>query len=436
MERTATAVGMGFTMKFRVRYLLVMLIFLVGAVVNIDRSNISIAGSFLAADYHISRIQLGWVFSAFMIGYAAFLIPAGWIAGRLGPRRTLTGGLIWWGALTTATALVPPTMANALWVLIAVQFILGLGEALAYPSANQFIAAWFPSHERGTANAWVQAGAQMGSGIAPPLIAFVIYDFGWHAAFYVSAVIGLVIAVFWYLAARDVPAQHTRVTPQEMEHIQAGLPVQIKCPMPPVPWAKIFSSTDVWGTALAYGGFCYTATIFSTWFFIYLKDGRGFDLKSSALLGMLPFIATTSCCLAGGVISDWLVKRWSPYVGRSLFGAFTLLVSGIILIIGSHAQNALVAALLLAATAGTLYLGQAIYYAVAADLGGPFTGVISGLVSMGGQIAGAATASLTPFFASRYGWESAFYVAAGVGFACIIPWLFVSPKRGIYTLRE
>lgn len=427
---------MGFTMKFRVRYLLVMLIFLVGAVVNIDRSNISIAGSFLAADYHISRIQLGWVFSAFMIGYAAFLIPAGWIAGRLGPRRTLTGGLVWWGALTTATALVPPTMANALWALIAVRFILGLGEALAYPSANQFIAAWFPSQERGTANAWVQAGAQMGSGIAPPLIAFIIYDFGWHAAFYVSAVIGLVIAVFWYLAARDIPAQHPRVTPQEMDHIQAGLPVQIKGPMPPVPWAKIFTSTDVWGTALAYGGFCYTATIFSTWFFIYLKDGRGFDLKSSALLGMLPFIATTSCCLAGGVISDWLVKRWSPYIGRSLFGAFTLLVSGIILIIGSHAQNALVAALLLAATAGTLYLGQAIYYAVAADLGGPFTGVISGLVSMGGQIAGAATASLTPFFASRYGWESAFYVAAGVGFACIIPWLFVNPKRGIYTLRE
>ncbi len=112
------------------------------------------------------------------------------------------------------------------------------------------------------------------------------------------------------------------------------------------------------------------------------------------------------------------------------------MLSGIILIVGSHAQNAVAAALLLAAAAGALYLGQAIYYAVAADLGGPYTGVISGLVSMGGQIAGAATASLTPFFASRYGWESAFYVAAGVTFVCIIPWLFVSPKRGIYTLRE
>src|SRR5580698_9130112 len=119
MERRAaiSAAGTRFTMKFRVRYLLIMLIFVIGAVVNIDRSNISIAGSFLAADYHISRIQLGWVFSAFMIGYAAFLVPAGWIAGRLGPRRTLTAGLIWWGVLTTATALVPPAMANALWAL-------------------------------------------------------------------------------------------------------------------------------------------------------------------------------------------------------------------------------------------------------------------------------------------------------------------------------
>src|ERR1700753_3358696 len=104
-------------MSNRVRYLLIMLIFVVSAVVYIDRSNISIAGSYLATDYHISKIQLGWVFSAFMVGYAAFLIPAGWIAGRLGPRRTLTGGLVWWGALTTATALVPPGMGNALWAL-------------------------------------------------------------------------------------------------------------------------------------------------------------------------------------------------------------------------------------------------------------------------------------------------------------------------------
>jgi ACS family glucarate transporter-like MFS transporter len=423
-------------MKFRVRYLLVILIFFVAAVVNLDRGNIAIAGSYLAADYHISKIQLGWVFSAFMIGYAAFQIPAGWIVGRLGPRKTLTGGIVWWSVLSVTTALVPSTMANALWALIAVRFLLGIGEAVAYPSANQFIAAWFPSPERGKANAWVQAGSQLGSGTAPPLIAFIIYKYGWHAAFYVCAVIGLVIAAIWYSAARDVPAQHRAVTREEMAHIQAGLPVRMDGEKPPVPWAKVFTSIDVWGTALAYVGFGYAATIFNTWFFIYLKDGRGFDLKSSAVLGMLPFIATTSFCLMGGVISDWLVQHRGPYIGRSLFGACTLLLAGIILILGSHAQAAIAAALLLAAGVGVLYLGQAVYFAVAADLGGPYTGVVSGMVNMGGQIAGAATATLTPFFASKYSWETAFTIAAGVTFVCIIPWLLVDPRRRLYAVDD
>ena len=90
-----------------------------------------------------------------------------------------------------------------------------------------------------------------------------------------------------------------------------------------------------------------------------------------------------------------------------------------------------VAALLLAAGAGAIYLGQAVYYAVAADLGGPYTGVISGMVSMCGQIAGAITATLTPYFATHYGWEYAFTVAAGVTFVCTIPWLFVNPTHRI-----
>src|SRR6201992_3381052 len=185
-------------MKNRFRFLLIFLIFIVSGVVYIDRSNMSIAGIYLAKDYHITKIQLGWVQSAFLLGYAFFQIPAGWVVGKLGPHKALTLGLLWWSALTVATALVPPDMANALWVLIAVRFILGLGEAVAYPSSNQFIAAWFPTDERGKANGWVFGGVGLGSGTAPPLVALIIATFGWPAAFYISAAIGLVIAVIWY----------------------------------------------------------------------------------------------------------------------------------------------------------------------------------------------------------------------------------------------
>lgn len=419
-------------LKSKVRYSLIMLIFVISAVVYIDRSNISIAGTYLATDYGITKPQLGWVFSAFLLGYATFQIPAGWIVGRLGPRRTLTYGLLWWSGLSVVTALVPSGLQSSLGLLIAVRFILGLGEAVAYPSANQFISSWFPSHERGTANGWVFGGVGFGSGIAPPLVALIIYNFGWRSVFFVSAAIGLIVAGIWWRAARDKPAQHSRVTPEERAYIEGALaPAELT--MAPVPWRRIFTSIDVWGTTLAYVAFGYVAFIFHTWFFIYLKDGRGLDLKSSALFGTLPFIAMTICCLLGGALSDWLVKRAGQYVGRSLFGAATLLLAAVFLMIGSHAQDTTVAVIVLAGGAGALYLGQATYWAVAADCGGPFTGVVSGIINMSGQIAGAATASLTPLFAERYGWQAAFYIAAGLCFVCILPWLVVKPGRTLYA---
>jgi ACS family glucarate transporter-like MFS transporter len=423
-------------MSNKVRYLLIMLLFVVSAVVYIDRSNISIAGIYLAKDYGISKLQLGWVFSAFLLGYAFFQIPAGWVVGKLGPRKTLTMGLVWWSVLSVATALVPPTMAGALWVLIAVRFTLGLGESVAYPSSNQFIAAWFPTEERGKANGWVFGGVGLGSGLAPPLVAFIIYNYGWHAVFWFSAVLGLAIAAVWYAVSRNTPQEHPSVSPQELAHIKAGLPVPIEGAMPPVPWKKIFSSLDVWCVTLAYVAFGYVAFIFHTWFFPYVKDGLGLDMKKSALLSMLPFIAMTSCCLLGGIFSDWLVKKKGQYVGRSLYGAFTLFLTCALLLLGGNAHNPYVAIVILACAAGALYLGQATYWAVGADFGGPYSGIVSGLLNMGGQIAGAVTASATPWFAQEYGWSSAFYVAAAVAFVCAFPWFFVNPNRRLHTPDE
>jgi ACS family glucarate transporter-like MFS transporter len=123
-------------MKSKVRYLLIMWVFMISAIVYLDRTNISIAGLAIAKDYGIGKIELGWIFSAFLLGYAGFQIPAGWIVGKVGPRLTLTLGMVWWGLFSVATTMVPPTMKGALWMLIAVRFVLGMGEAVAYPSSN------------------------------------------------------------------------------------------------------------------------------------------------------------------------------------------------------------------------------------------------------------------------------------------------------------
>ena len=311
------------------------------------------------------------------------------------------------------------------------RFILGLGEAVAYPSSNQFIAAWFPTQERGKANGWVFGGVGLGSGTAPPLVGAIIIFYGWHAVFYVSAVIGLVMAVVWYCMARDTPAEHpVRHGGGKGAHQGRACRSRWKAPCRRCRGCKIFTSIDVWGTTLAYIAFGYVAFIFHTWFFIYLKDGRGLDLKSSALLGTLPFIAMTPCCLLGGVISDWLVKHWGQYVGRSLFGAFTLFLTGVFLIIGSHAAG---------------------HHRGGAGAGGRRGRAVSGpgdlLGGGGGFWRALYRRGLRPGQHGRpdrrrrhriadalvrarcMAGNTAFYIAAGVSFVCVFPWFFVNPNR-------
>jgi MFS transporter, ACS family, glucarate transporter len=156
----------------RVRWFLVFWLFVLSAVSYLDRVNISIAGGAIVDAYHLSNLQLGKVFSAMLVGYGLFQTVGGRLADRFGPRRVLTAGVIWWGIFTALTALVPSRIEGALFLFMGVRFLLGAGEAVIYPSANQFIARWIPVRERGIANGWIFAGVGAGAGLTPPLITY------------------------------------------------------------------------------------------------------------------------------------------------------------------------------------------------------------------------------------------------------------------------
>src|SRR5688572_32054173 len=111
-----------------IRFLLVFWLFVLSTIAFLDRTNISIAGVGLGQEYGLTKVQLGWVFSAFLVGYAGFQIPGGWLAVRMGPRKVLTFGVLWWGVFTALTAVVPPSASNALFTLMLVRFGLGIGE--------------------------------------------------------------------------------------------------------------------------------------------------------------------------------------------------------------------------------------------------------------------------------------------------------------------
>jgi MFS transporter, ACS family, glucarate transporter len=419
-----------------VRWFLVFWLFILSAVSYLDRVNISIASVSIADAYHLSNVQLGKVFSAMLVGYALFQTVGGRLADLFGARRVLAGGVAWWGVFTALTAMVPTGIRGALFIFIAVRFLLGAGEAVIYPSANQFIARWILTAERGIANGWIFAGVGAGAGLTPLLITHVMTHYGWRSSFWVCALIGFAAGAVWFVNARDEPAEHSGVSFSGLELIRSGVP-QVGSKNDRkilVPWRRVMQSKEVWAVTLSYFCYGYVAWIFFSWFYLYLAKVRGLDLKASAFYTMLPFLAMLVCCLAGGAINDWLTKWQGPRAGRCGLAAFGILLCGIFITFGSQVQSARLASVVLAGGAGALYLSQSSFWSVTADIAGASSGSVSGFMNMGNQIGAALTASLTPWIAARFGWTTSFLVASALCLVGAVSWLVVDPSQRLVVL--
>jgi ACS family glucarate transporter-like MFS transporter len=404
----------------------------------------------LAEEYHLSQVRLGWVFTAFLLGYALFQTPGGWLVDRFGPRRVLTVGVVWWGIFTALTASLPTKVWGAVVFFILVRFLLGAGEAIIYPSSNQFVSQWIPSQERGKANGLIFAGVGAGAGMAPIFVSYVMVHYGWRASFWMSALIGLLAGIAWYLIARDSPKSHPFVNSAELTFIQKD-----RAPTAPVgsgsknsgqkkatasslhiSWSDILTSKSILAVTASYFCFGYVAWIFFSWFYIYLAKVRGMDLKASALYSALPPLAIVACSLSGGAINDALSRAYGKRVGRCGVAFVALLLAAVFLVVGSRAASASVASIVLSGGAGALYLSQSSYWSVTADIAGESAGSASGFMNMGGQFGGALTASLTPAIAQQYGWTSSFLVAAVLSVAGAIAWLVVHPEQRLIPVTK
>jgi len=424
----------------KIRFYLTFWLFILSSVAFLDRTNISIAGLQIGKEYGMGNQQLGWIFSAFLIGYAACQVPAGWLAARYGPRRVLTLSLLWWGVATALTAMLPPGVSHAVVLLVCIRFALGAGEAVMYPSANQYVARWIPVEERGLINGLIFAGVGAGSGLTPPLLTWLILHHGWRSAFWFSAIVGVVAGGIWWLISRDTPEEHPLVSSEELLWIRRAEATNAKPvsdipttkPAPErIPWGAMLRRRDLPALMVAYFSFCYIAWIYFSWFFLYMAQVRGFDLKSSARYTMLPFISITVFCFLGGVMSDRLTRRHGLRIGRCAIASVASVLTAIFLVLGSQVHSPQLAGFILAAGAGALYLSQSSYWSVSNDIAGYSSGVFSSMVNMGGQIGGAITASLTPWIAQRFGWTTSFGTAAVLAIVAAICWTTVHPERSL-----
>ncbi|MBB3691869.1 MFS transporter [Sphingomonas sp. BK580] len=411
----------------RVRHAVLWLTVLAYLITYMDRVVIATAAPSIQKEYGFSLVTMGWIFAAFQFAYALFQIPGGWLGDRFGPRRALTGVVVWWSTFTAATALT--WSAGSMMVC---RFLFGLGEAGAFPIATRSLSRWMLPAERGWAQGLTHAGARLGGAVTPVFVALLIVDFGWRMPFLLFAGVGLVWAFCWFVYYRDTPREHRRVNATERAMIEDALgtgPARAK-----VPWRRLLRQPQLWTLSAMYFCYAYCINIFLTWFPKYLHDARGYDLAVMGLFASLPLMAGVVGDLAGGWTSDLLVKRGAGLkMARRVVAVVGFVTAAVMMPLAAAIDAPVASIICFCVAVFGLELTVGVSWAVTLDIGGEFAGSVSAVMNTLGNLGAAIAAAVTGYIVTVSGWFPAFMVLAVLCAIAALLFLRIDASRRLAT---
>jgi ACS family hexuronate transporter-like MFS transporter len=312
------------------RWVICALLFFATTINYIDRQILSLIKEILDKQIGWTNEQFGWVNSAFQLAYGVGLLGFGWLVDRFGTKIGYAVSIAAWSVAAAGHALVGSAAG-----FITARACLGLGEAGNFPSAIKAVALWFPKRERAFATSIFNAGTNAGALIAPAVIPWLAFTFGWHSAFIAAAIAGGLWLFLW-LPFYDTPDKSKRVSRAELAHILSdkdeavprqrdpgkpsiALPVSEPIPAPgttasreQVPWSSLLSCRETWSFILAKFLTDPVWWFFLIWLPDFFKKTRGLDIKKSWIHIVTIYGIITVLSLFGGWITGFLTnKGWS-----------------------------------------------------------------------------------------------------------------------------
>jgi ACS family sodium-dependent inorganic phosphate cotransporter len=405
----------------------VFLSFLAVFICYIDRVNISVAIIPMAADLGWNMQTQGLVLSSFFIGYLLLQVVGGRLADRFGGKVVLAAGVLLWSLFTILT---PPAAMLGLVVLIVTRILMGMGEAVTFPSLYALFSRWVPLTERSRAIGLANSGIPLGSVCALVFTPYIVQAFGWQWVFYLFGALGAIWYVFWRRAVTATPAEHPLITPDELALIEADSGSGTSGNA--VPWKALLTSMPVWAIIVAH--FCnnWSLYVLLSWMPTFVNKGLGVDYASVGWVTMIPSIASFFFLNAAGGIADKLIARGMP-VGRVRklmqsigFGGLALSLA----IVG-HVDSVWMAITIM--TLGNL-VGACVTGGFAVnhmDIAPKHAGTLMGITNTAGTIPGIIGVYVSGLILELTGsWALVFEVAAGITlFGLVFFAVFSSGKR-------
>ncbi len=401
-DSTTTLAG---TDPTRVRYSVLALACGLSMITYLDRACFGAAASSMAKDLGLDDgTQLKWAHTAFIIAYALFEVPAGWLGDRWGPRGTLLRIVAWWSLWTAITGLIGSTIGGqvigGLSALIVVRFLFGAGEAGAYPNITRAIHNWFPPQHWEAAQGCVWMSARLAGGVTPLVWGILVAGTGstpalvhWRVAFLLFGLTGVAWCVLFGSWFRNRPEEHPAVNAAELALI--GPSVKTGAHSGGVPWKSLLTHPSVWVLCLMYSMINYGWIFNLTYLPEYMKNR--FAIADDDLIGSIykgaPLWVGAIGCILGGVLVSRLAQRVSHrHRARQIIGVSAMLLCSAAWWCAERATGAFAFCgfVSLAAMGVDLTLGSA--WATCQDIGRRHAAVTAACMNMIGS-GGAALAS-------------------------------------------
>lgn len=320
------------------RWFIIAIIFLAIVFNYYDRQIVSILKPMLKAEYGLGDDGYALVLNIFTIFYALMYPVSGWLVDKIGERKVMLGGIIGW-----SIACFGGGLSKTFGSFLFFRGLLGAAEPTNFPAQIKVVTVWFSGKLRATANSLCIAGSSIGAIIAPPMVAYLAMKYDFHTVFIIAGVIGLIIALLWFLIYTEPPAEIVKEVNEGVlvtEESQAG-----------------FSWGQLWGTKSLWGILLIRFVSDPVWYFClfwlpgYLQEESGLTLSQIGMFGWIPFLVADLGAIGTAAWSDKMVRKGKePLLARKIMLS-SVAVLAPLCILTSYVSNPFITILIFALVA-------------------------------------------------------------------------------------
>ena len=407
------------SLSSKTRWRLVVMLMVFAGLAHFNRVGISVAGSeIFIKQIGLTEVQMGWVYTAFLIVYTIGMLPGGWLIDRIGSAKALTLLGLTMGtfvALTGTLGWITHTPVS-LWLgLLVIRGLAGVCSAPLHPGAAHVVSDLMSDRRQATANGMVTAGALIGIACCFPVFGWLMDQLSWTWAFVVSGTALAAYGLLWkWYALPMLPSPQRTVSAATAKADSRAT------------WS-LLRDRNLWLLTLSYAAYSYFQYLFFYWMNYYFEEVLHVPKIEARQISFYITLAQGAGMAFGGLSTDLVCQWFGRTAGRRSIVITGMSLGALFGYIAISQNDPWSVAACLAFSMAALGMCEGVFWTTATDLGGKARGFSGAFMNTGGNVGGLISPVLSPLLAQELGWSGAITVACIISGLGGLVWFVIKP---------